>query len=283
MPFEHERRTDPTTPNLDPQRITQANRLDALRGVNYQEGAAALRPSNAVQLTPTEPTFGEVAAGHARDMDEKQSRQIDETGEGDYTGSQSGERGKKVTSCIGYVLDILKMTFASVGKSADWDRVRRKTYQQSGAAGIKGTELMKVLQAELGWVGVFWAPDSKSGVGENDYSARKAKSKGSYYGINVDTDKLVTDYTPAGDRTAESDGIQRLRRVKFGILAAKGGTHMTLILSGHVYEVHWSAESDSHDLFEDAGDLADWGWGSGAIVMPAEEAAGWHNPLPGTE
>ena len=279
MPFERERRHSLTSPTSSRNPESTESRLESLRGANYAEGTAALRPNNAVQLTPTDRSFGTTAAAHTRAMDDKQSEQIRATGDGDYTGSQSGQRGKKITSCIGYVLDILAQTFASVGKSADWDRVRRKAYQQSGASGIKGTELMKVLQSELGWTGVFWAPDTKSGDGENDYSARKAKSQGTYYGIKVDKDKLVTDYAPTNGRTAESDAISRLRRVKFGVMAAQGGSHVTMILSGHVFEVHWSETSDSHNLFEDAGDLSTWGWGSGAIVMPADEAAGWNEPL----
>lgn len=274
MPFEYDQRqrsiasSQATTDQVG----ARANPLLQMR---YDEAALALKPTVAAQ----KPGFADVAAGHARSIDDKQSEQIKAKGEGDYTGTKSGESGKKKTSCIGYVLDVLAQTFASIGKTADWDRIRKQAYRQSGAGGIKGTELMKVLQSELGWVGVFWAPDTKSGDGENDYSARKAKTKGSYYGIKVDKDKLVTDYSPGGGRKAESEAIRRLRRVKFGVLAAKGGTHMTMILSGHVFEVHWSDTSDSHNLFEDAGDLSNWGWGSGAIVMPPEEAAGWNTPL----
>ncbi len=276
MPFEHQRRPVANASTNNAPSVSH-RQVQMLQQMNYQDGANALRPDSSP--APEKPDVAAVAAGHARAIDEKQSAEINATGEGAYTGSQSGERGKKKTSCIGYVLDVLAKTFASIGKSADWDRIRKTAYRQSGDAGIKGTELMKVLQAELGWVGVFFAPDTKSGDGEHDYSAKKAKSKGSYYGIQVDKDKLVTDYNPGGGRQAESEAIRRLRRVKFGVLAARGGMHMTMILSGHVYEVHWSDTSDSHNLFEDAGDLSGWGWGSGAIVMPPEEAAGWNAPL----
>ena len=98
-----------------------------LRGMTYDEGVAALSPSASVQLSPTEgtPSFAEVAAGHARAMDEKQSKQIDETGEGDYTGSQSGEAGKAKTSCDksqeAYLVTDAKFSEFSVSWPSDFD------------------------------------------------------------------------------------------------------------------------------------------------------------------
>jgi hypothetical protein len=44
-------------------------------------------------------------------------------------------------------------------------------------------------------------------------------------------------------------GIERLRRLQFGVLAARGGMHMALVINGSVYEVHWtSAATDRNSI-----------------------------------
>ncbi len=236
-----------------------------------------LSPNNTT--VETGPTIGERAAAIAKGMDEGQSKQIDDRGYGDYTGTQSGESKRdgnrlKKTDCTIYVLDTLKATFKAAGLSADWDKVFKDAVKNSGGA-FKGTELMKSLQSILGWVGVFWAPDTKSGDGEHDYSAAMAKKGKGYYGISVDADKTVTDYAPSKASRKKTDKLEQLKRVNFGVLCARGGSHMAMIIKGNVYEVHWSYTADSHDLIEFT-PLQDWGWGSGAIVMPPDEVANWN-------
>ena len=49
-----------------------------------------------------------------------------------------------------------------------------------------------------------------------------------------------------------------------------GGDHMALLIHGVVYEVHWDEESTSLELYE-AKDLEDYGWHTGAVVVPADE------------
>jgi len=275
-----------------------------LAGRGFDEQAALLSPThsnNSLQLSPARSgtsvvqlsndpkdvianpddyEFGEVAAAYAQDMDQEQSKLIDERGYGTYTGTHSdeskrdGERLKK-TDCTIYVLDILRSAFTAVGKGKEWDATFADAQRNSGSSGFKGTELMKSLQSKMGWVGVFWAPDSKSSDGENSYAAAIAKRKGSYYGIEVDPEKAVTDYQPEDGRDAEMGNMNKLHQIAFGVLAARGGSHMAMIVGGAVFEVHWSSSSDDHDLFEDT-DLADWGWGSGAIVMPPDQAAKWN-------
>jgi hypothetical protein len=45
---------------------------------------------------------------------------------------------------------------------------------------------------------------------------------------------------------------------------------MAVIIDGDVYEVHWSASSENPDLIT-AVPLEEWGWMSGAILMPPSE------------
>jgi len=304
--FTHRRPLDPTRrPN--PEVIQPSSRRSelGLEGRSFDEQSALLSPNgqaNPIQLrtanggnpvvqlsndpkdviaNPDEYEFGEVAAAYAQDMDQEQSALIDKQGYGDYTGTHSDESkrdGKRLkkTDCTTYVLDILRAAFNAVGKGKEWDETFADAQRNSGSTGFKGTELMKSLQSKMGWVGVYWAPDSKSSDGEHSYSAAIANSKGTYYGIDVDKDKAVTDYRPEDSRDAEMGNMNKLRQIAFGVLAARGGSHMAMIVGGAVYEVHWSSSSDDHNLFEDT-DLADWGWGSGAIVMPPDQAAKWND------
>ncbi len=92
----------------------------------------------------------------------------------------------------------------------------------------------------------------------------------------------VTNYAPetagrsitiaGGDSTTKKNttGLERLARIPFGVLTAHGGTHMALILSGVVYEVHWDQHSGSPHLYART-PLETWGWGSGIVVAPADD------------
>ena len=68
--------------------------------------------------------------------------------------------------------------------------------------------------------------------------------------------------------------LDKLRGINFGVMAADGGMHMVIFVRGKVYEVHWSHDSKSHDLYEYT-DMKDWKWKSGAIMVPPEELANW--------
>ncbi len=262
--------TQQTAPQI-PAAQAPASAPSPLRSMGYAAGAASLSPAKA--------PVGALAAGVAKRIDETQSKEIDAKGYGSYTGTHSGEEAKdgkqlKKTDCTIYVLDVLRQAFAAAGRSDDWTRVFADAKRTSNGA-FKGTELMKSLQTNLGWIGVFWGKDSNNPDAEHSYSARKAKKGGGYYGIQVDPDKVVTDYAPADESRKTTTNLEKLRRVKFGVLGARGGSHMAMLLNGQVYEVHWSNSADSHDLFE-ARPLEEWGWESGAVVMPPEELASWN-------
>jgi hypothetical protein len=97
--------------------------------------------------------------------------------------------------------------------------------------------------------------------------------------VTVDTAKSVTDYrrTSATD-TADLTGIEHLKRLPFGVIAARGGTHMALIVNGKVYEIHWSRPATDFTAIE-ATPLETFTWQSGVIVAPAGDIQrAWDTP-----
>jgi hypothetical protein len=181
--------------------------------------------------------------------------------------------------CTTYVVDILKETFTAMGKSADWKRVEAKALANNNSTqtGMNGIPIQQALESELGWKGVFWAPDPtfkyKKGNGSDDtehgYAYHTAK-QGKYYKVTVD--QTVVNFAPeVGSTTAkDTTGLEKLKKIPFGVLTARGARHMALIVKGIVYEVHWNETSAKATLYG-ATPLEDWGWDSGAIVAPADD------------
>lgn len=58
------------------------------------------------------------------------------------------------TSCVGMALSCLKQAFQATGQSAQWQKVRRFTYNN----GVGGTALQHALQ-KLGWKLFYWNPE----------------------------------------------------------------------------------------------------------------------------
>jgi len=77
----------------------------------------------------------------------------------------------------------------------------------------------------------------------------------------------------------DTSGLDKLKKLPFGVLAAHGGHHMTIITYGKVIEVHWDQGAGSTSVITQD-DLATWAVGansgyhyfaSGAIVAPAAD------------
>lgn len=225
-------------------------------------------------------SIGEVANAVAKRLDLEHDKMIADRGCGKFIGTKAGDPPPDIrpapqrTDCTTFVIDVLREAFAAQGKTAEWNRAFTKAQQTSGPQGFRGTELMKALQGELGWTGIFWSPDTKTedAGGEHKYAAYVARTKGTYYGMKVDKEKQVVDYRPEDGRAPNTKGMDALKKIPFGVLAAKGGMHMALVLNGKVYEVHWSDGCESMRLI-DASELAAWGWNSGAIMVPPGDAA----------
>jgi len=232
-----------------------------------------------------------------------------EKGKGPRTGTDAPEPGMPGCNCTTYVVDVLRETFKKVGRTADWKKVLEKTWAIKGKREVDGVELQSALKSTLGWKAIFWAPDpnypdylryqrpggradptlpmvsDEENKTRYDLATRRKDPVYRLYGKptknDIHVDQVVVNYAPekAGraittpkDSTTVKDttGLAKLVRIPFGVLTAKGGTHMALVVYGVVYEVHWSAHSNSLNLYA-ATPLEEFGWGSGIIVAPAED------------
>lgn len=252
-------------------------------------------------------SFGEVGKAFTELKDVQHDLGVLKTGTGTHVGNQCAVQpsGAVATDCTNIVLEVLENTFAQQGKAADWAKIRKtmtKNIKLGGRTKMSGIDLQAALQSEAGWKGVYWAPDPTYQVpkaelegansDEASYTSTIASKKKTYYknkpkkgypGVTVD--HKVTDYAPeapntgfgtASTTTKTTTQLDKLKKLNFGVLAAHGGYHMTLIMNGRVMEVHWSLEATNVDLIEET-DLESWAVGpksgfhyyaSGVIVAP---------------
>jgi hypothetical protein len=105
------------------------------------------------------------------------------------------------------------------------------------------------------------------------------QNKGTYIGIVVDRTKAVVNYRRTNPASStDLSGIERLRRLQFGVLAARGGTHMAIVVNGAVYEVHRDSPATDRNAIE-ATPLENFAWESGAIAaMPGDLGLAWRTP-----
>jgi hypothetical protein len=254
-------------------------------------------------------SFSEVASSFAKLKDVTHDLSILKTGTGTYVGSHCTVQpsGTLPTDCTMIVLEVLENAFTQQGRAADWAKVKKKyaeNIKARGGTGLSGLDVQAALQTEAGWKGVFWAPDpkylipkaelDKANPEEADFAYGKAR-KGTYYkdfgkrgyrGLSID--QTVTNYAPeapnpgqgaASTTIRDTTQLDKLKKVPFGVLAAHGGEHMTVITYGKVIEVHWTKEATDPNLIEQT-NLEQWAVGprsgyhyyaSGAIVAPAAD------------
>jgi len=177
-----------------------------------------------------------------------------------YSGDR---RGKQVTDCITYVRNVLQDAYNKSGKPEAGRHVRRLT---------EGLPLANYLVLN-GWSAHYWNPDVKNprdGSPEHPFSYQQAIKSGKYYGLPLGG--FVVNYnlkTPTA-KTPNNDAVfQRLSRVRFAYGIARGGQHTFLFSYGMVFEVHWKEIGD--ELYGRTG-FYDYGWLSGALVVPPAEA-----------
>ncbi|GLZ00118.1 hypothetical protein Acsp02_73700 [Actinoplanes sp. NBRC 103695] len=226
-----------------------------------------------VLANPAGQSFGALAAANTREELLAHQEKHAATGQGTTQGNHGlgpPPAGVKAADCTTYVLDVLGRTFAAKGQSATWASVMAKARAAGG--GLKGTEVLEALQSEAGWEGVFWSPDPRNpadGKSEHPVAAKKVRETGKYYG--VDAPESVINYRRT-DPAAQTDlsGIELVRKLQFGVIAARGGTHMALIVNGGVYEVHWDLPSTSADVLT-ATPLESFAWLSGVLVAPKDD------------
>ncbi|MCB9691341.1 MAG: hypothetical protein H6736_24010 [Alphaproteobacteria bacterium] len=219
--------------------------------------------------------FSVWAAAHARDRMLEHQEAVDATGVGTIEGVHTEDKtpGAEREDCTTFVLETLEAAFGSAGQAGLFAQVKAQAVRASGSGGFKGIELMKALQNHAGWKSIFWAPDTKQSAdedAEHTFASSVAERKGTYYGVDVDREKSVTDYRKTDGSEGDMSGIERLKRIPVGVLGARGGMHMALIINGSVYEVHWKEAATSRDAVE-ATTLENWPWLSGMVTAPAAD------------
>jgi hypothetical protein len=211
---------------------------------------------SAVIAAPARYSVGTLGAAHGRDVLLRHQAAVDATGTGTVHGTHCPApppSGAQRSDCTVYVKQVLERSFAAGGQAPAWTAVWATALRTSGPGGVKGTELMKALQAEIGWEALFWGADPRhpaDGQADHPHAYRRAR-EGEYYGIRLLVANAVVGYrcTAAG-AAPDLGGIERVRRLPFGVLTTLGGVHMALIINGSVYEVHWAKPATDRNAVE---------------------------------
>lgn len=231
---------------------------------------------NKIKSNPNMHSFGEVGAAYGRSMMLEHKKAVNNTSIGTIGGNRSPTPNPPGTiehDCTSYVLDVLEKAFTAKGIKSAWDKIFKNAAKNSNGPFL-GTELLKSLVKIGGWKAVFWSPDPKNPDDqetEHPYAYNVAKRKGTYYGIPVESSKSIVNYRKTSSKSKENmTSYDKLKKIPLGVIAAKGGKHMTLIINGVVYEVHWDYNATNEDVIE-ATSLEKWGWNSGVVVIPASD------------
>jgi Domain of unknown function (DUF4157) len=228
---------------------------------------------------PNSNSLGKVGAAKARDLMLEHQEKIKATGTGTTMGNKCGaavQSGVAASDCTQYVYDVLKYAFSAKGMVKQWKDVVSEAAKLSGTGGLRGTALQLALENVAGWRGVFWAPSPRNpqdGSSEHPVAYNRAKKDGKYSkdDVLIEKNNLIVNYRPKSSTFVPTmDSLDKLKKVSLGIISARGGTHMTFIINGKVYEVHWLALPTDPNVFQST-PLEDWEWQSGTIVMPDED------------
>jgi subtilisin family serine protease len=272
-----------------------ATLADHLAGTTFAQASAQLARGRVNSMgradlgpivgAPSLHSLGTLAGAYGHDALLAHHEAFDRSGTGTIHGNRSSApapTGAVATDCTEFVLTVLTQVFAAKGLTAEWRAVRKTAEQDSGRGGLKGTEVIKALQAARNWQAVFWAPDPRNpadGNSEHPFAYRKVGSTKAYYGIAVDPSRSVINYrrTNPGHQ-ADLTGIERLKRLQFGLLAARGGIHLAMIVNGDVHEVHWTVPATLRDSITST-PLETFEWQSGIIAAPPGDLdLAWRTP-----
>lgn len=219
-------------------------------------------------------------------------------------------RGSKRIDCTIQGVLALDDAYRNFGKYDEWRELLRSAVRESNHVsgtkdGLRMTVLMGMLVKEHRWQSILWAPDLDhpwDGDSEHTNAIRWAMQRGDYYSVPVNADDAVLNYRPSNpevlakkltrskqvwdrrreckagypdrwtdsSRPADREGLERLRKIPFGILAARGGKHIAIILDGKVYEAHSRSRCTDPELIE-VTDLYCWWWNSGVIIVPPDD------------
>jgi hypothetical protein len=256
----------------------EAQVMDLLGGSASAANIPTMSEADARELTsqPNDWSFGEVAGAETQRMMLEHQREVAATGVGTLHGNQApapAPKGATLADCTTLVLDVLERTFRSSNQGQVWERVRAQAMKDS-TGGLEGTALQAALQAQAGWKGVFFSPDPRNPedkTSEHPVAWRQVRETGTSYGVNVDPERSVINYRrTSSESETDRSGLDRLARVPFGVISARGGRHMALLVGGVVYEIHWDLPASDRNVME-ATPLEQWAWQSGIIVAPAAD------------
>ena len=279
----------PAPPGMTQRCISGCKSCQEGKGPSVEERKATLTAEAKLLKTtidnPGQASVGELAAANAKYTDVMHDLKVLERGYGTHVGSRASDLGQgqesapTKTDCTEYTVSVLRDTFNAKGQGDTFKKILVAANKESGGR-LKGTSLIDELRKQGGWKVLYWNPDTKfvdkkrdnTDDTEHKYSADVARTKGTYYDIPLETDKMIVDYSPkAGTGTARNDvAIDKLRKIPFGVIAARGGMHIAMLVSGIVYEVHWTEQCTSEEVFA-ATSLEKWGWLSGIVAAPASD------------
>lgn len=143
---------------------------------------------------------------------------------------------------------------------------------------IPPKEEVKKLDLRFLWFDFFvgWA--------EHVESYKVAKEKKHYYNIPI-TD-MILNYNPTTElkdirfsslnatvlvdspTVKQTDKVEQLKQIPFGLLLARGGQHSAIISYGKVYEVHHALGPVDKKLIDVKDFETEWEWLSGVIIVP---------------
>lgn len=232
---------------------------------------------------PAKYNLGELGAAKARAMMLQHQEAIAKTGKGTIQGNKCptpASPGVAQQDCTTYVIEILKFAFKAKGLEGLWNDVFNDATNNSNAVkygtekGFKGTELIASLVGKAGWKALFWSPDPRNPAdtnSEHPEAYKKVGSGGKYYNIPVEKGDSVVNYRRTSpSATVNKSKLDKLKQVPLAVIGAKGGRHMTVLVNGIVYEVHWDKSENDPNVIE-ATPLENWGWNSGVLVMPESD------------
>lgn len=202
--------------------------------------------------------------------------------------------GLEKGSCIGYALMTLELGYRKTRASADWKWIRG--FMSKG----RGTTLAQGFEAS-GWTGIYYNRDVDHPEDGDSWHRKRGKAtlKGkSFFGCELS--ESIVDYLPTTEledgttiapakRTkldkASKARLDELLKVPWALLNGRAGSHVAMLISGTVYEIHWTglpwrdypSPRNKYEVFDDRKgfvpdpkdpDAPTWGFLSGCVHVP---------------
>ena len=213
-------------------------------------------PYPAQQAPASAKTFSQYAENKMWELFKHHDDQVGNRYPGDH-------QGKSVTDCTIYVCQTLEYAFEQMGQT-DRSRVIHGFRTKSGRD-------MALYLVSIGWNAYYWNPDVKNprdGDQEHPFAYQQALKNKHYKNVPVE-DKMIVNYnlTSHGRRQNDMDAFNKLSRVRFAYVLARGATHNFLLSYGMVFEVHWDKIGDG--LYERS-PFYTFEWLDGVVVVPPD-------------